>query len=303
VVSRPFGWVAKSLAGARTDGRHLVMDVTFHPGPAPLLAAAGAYLRRERFTASVLAVVARRVADSEASGEPGALWATVRHDGEVVGAAMQTPPWNMFLARMPPLGAAALADAVADAGRELPGVTGEAATARAFAARWRQRTGSDSRVRVRERLYVLAELVAPTDVSGADSRATAADLDLVARWAEAFHDEAQPEAPVEDWRCWARLRIDAGQVHLWRVDHEPVAMAAVSAPAAGVARVGPVYTEPAYRRCGHGSAVTAAATAAAIAGGAEHVVLYTDLANATSNAIYQAIGYRPDHDAEERAFL
>jgi hypothetical protein len=39
--------------------------------------------------------------------------------------------------------------------------------------------------------------------------------------------------------------------------------------------------------------VTAAATATAIAGGAEDVVLYTDLANATSNAIYQAIGYRP----------
>jgi predicted GNAT family acetyltransferase len=80
-------------------------------------------------------------------------------------------------------------------------------------------------------------------------------------------------------------------------------MAAVTAPAAGVARVGPVYTPPAHRRRGHGSAVTAAATTAAIAGGAEDVVLYTDLANATSNAIYQAIGYRPDHDAEERAFV
>jgi hypothetical protein len=36
--------------------------------------------------------------------------------------------------------------------------------------------------------------------------------------------------------------------------------------------------------------------------GADHVVLYTDLANPTSNSIYQAIGYRPDHDAEERDF-
>lgn len=79
-------------------------------------------------------------------------------------------------------------------------------------------------------------------------------------------------------------------------------MAAVTAPANGVARVGPVYTPPAHRRRGHGSAVTAAATAAAISEGAEDVVLYTDLANPTSNAIYQAIGYRPDHDAEERAF-
>lgn len=255
-----------------------MMDVTFHPGPAPLIAAAGAYLGQERFSGSVLAVVARRVADGEAIGEPGALWATVHEGGEVVGAAMQTPPWNVFLVRMPPPAAVALADAVADAGRALPGVNGEAATVRAFAARWWERTGRDSEVRLRQRMYVLA------------------------RWAEAFH-EAQPEAPVQDWHDWARLRIDAGQLHLWRVGGEPVAMAAVTVPAAGVARIGPVYTAPTHRRRGHGSGVTAAATAAAVAGGAEDVVLYTDLAKPTSKAIYQAIGYRPHHDAEERAFV
>jgi predicted GNAT family acetyltransferase len=32
------------------------------------------------------------------------------------------------------------------------------------------------------------------------------------------------------------------------------------------------------------------------------VVLYTDLSNPTSNAIYQTIGFRDDHDAEERTF-
>jgi len=31
-------------------------------------------------------------------------------------------------------------------------------------------------------------------------------------------------------------------------------------------------------------------------------VLYTDLANLTSNAIYQTLGYVPDHDFEERSF-
>jgi predicted GNAT family acetyltransferase len=66
--------------------------------------------------------------------------------------------------------------------------------------------------------------------------------------------------------------------------------------------VGPVYTPPARRGRGFGSAVTADATAAAIAAGADHVVLYTDLSNPTSNAIYQTIGYRVDHDAEERSF-
>lgn len=279
------------------------MAVTFHSGPAPLIEAASAYLRQERFSASVLAVVAHRVADGEALGEAGALWATVEVDGEVVGAAMQTPPQNLFVARMAPAAAMALADAVADAGMALPGVNGEAGTVEAFAARWQERTGHGSEIRLRQRMYVLGELVSPAGVAGDGTRATAADLDVVARWAEAFHEEAQPEAPGQDWHDWARLRIDAGQLHLWRVDGMTVAMAGVSAPASGAARVGPVYTPPEHRRCGYGSGVTATVTAAAIADGADDVVLYTDLANPTSNAIYKAIGYQPDHDAEVRSFV
>ena len=69
-----------------------------------------------------------------------------------------------------------------------------------------------------------------------------------------------------------------------------------------MARVGAVYTPPAYRRRGYGAAVTAKATAAALSAGADHVVLYPDLANPTSNSVYQSIGYKPAHDAEERAF-
>ncbi len=98
------------------------------------------------------------------------------------------------------------------------------------------------------------------------------------------------------------MALGARQVHLWLDEDAFVSLAAVSAPAAGVARVGPVYTPPRHRGQAYGAAVTATATAAALSAGAEHVVLYTDLGNPTSNSIYQSIGYRADHDAEERAF-
>jgi predicted GNAT family acetyltransferase len=42
--------------------------------------------------------------------------------------------------------------------------------------------------------------------------------------------------------------------------------------------------------------VTAAVTRAALDAGAEHVVLFTDLANPTSNGVYQRLGYRPVSD-------
>ena len=71
-------------------------------------------------------------------------------------------------------------------------------------------------------------------------------------------------------------------------------------PNTGVARVGPVYTPPAYRRRRYGGAVTEKATAVGLSAGAERVVRSTDLAKPTSNFVYQSIGYLPNHDAEER---
>ena len=54
-----------------------------------------------------------------------------------------------------------------------------------------------------------------------------------------------------------------------------------------------VYTPPALRRRGFASALVAAVSAVGLASGKEVCVLYTDLANPTSNSIYQKIGYRP----------
>jgi predicted GNAT family acetyltransferase len=42
--------------------------------------------------------------------------------------------------------------------------------------------------------------------------------------------------------------------------------------------------------------VTAAVTQAALDGGAEGVVLFTDLANPTSNTLYQRLGFAPVTD-------
>lgn len=154
-------------------------------------------------------------------------------------------------------------------------------------------------------MYRLAELAAPDAVPGRARLAEPPDARLVASFAGAFHAEASPESPADDWTLFAEHRIAAGEVHLW-VDGSggaAVSMAVVSAPVAGVARVDPVYTPPAWRRRGYAAAVTAAATRAALDGGARDVVLYADLANPTSNSIYQAIGYSPHHDAENRVFL
>ncbi len=53
-----------------------------------------------------------------------------------------------------------------------------------------------------------------------------------------------------------------------------------------------MYTPPAHRRRGYASSAVAALSRHLFDAGAREVVLFTDLANPTSNRIYAEVGYR-----------
>jgi uncharacterized protein len=67
-------------------------------------------------------------------------------------------------------------------------------------------------------------------------------------------------------------------------------------------RVGPVYTPPEARGRGYASSAVAAVSRHALATGSHTCMLYTDVANPTSNKIYADVGYRRIADWEERVF-
>lgn len=81
-----------------------------------------------------------------------------------------------------------------------------------------------------------------------------------------------------------------------------MSLAGVTRQVVGMIRVGPVYTPPELRGHGYASAVTADVSRRAREAGADEVLLYTDLANPTSNSIYQNIGYRAVEDRVVLAF-
>ncbi|WP_147944017.1 GNAT family N-acetyltransferase [Microbispora sp. CSR-4] len=145
------------------------------------------------------------------------------------------------------------------------------------------------------RLHRLDRLVRP-DVAppGAPRAATGDDRALLHDWCTRFVTEAGSLGA--DLDVFVDERLSQGGWRLWTVGDEPVAMAAMTSVVAGTARITPVYTLPGHRGRGHGSAVTAAVSQAALDAGAEHVLLFTDLADATSNSVYQRIGYRPVSD-------
>jgi hypothetical protein len=88
----------------------------------------------------------------------------VRDAGDVVGAALRTPPYNLVLARPRSLGALEeLATAIED---ELPGVVGAVPEVDGFAAAWTARRALTPAIRFEQRIYATEKLVPPRGVEG-----------------------------------------------------------------------------------------------------------------------------------------
>ncbi|MFI6897076.1 GNAT family N-acetyltransferase [Streptomyces sp. NPDC050256] len=209
-------------------------------------------------------------------------------DGEVAGTLLHTPPYPATLNAVVPEAIAPLM-----AARRLTRVNADRATAGAVAAHW-----PGHRVDEEQRLYRLGELTPPSPAPGGRARAaTPADRDLLLRWYAAF--SAEIGGPGGSGARHGRAvdeRTSEGRLTLWEDDGVPVSMAGISLRIAGTARVAPVYTPPEHRGRGYAAAVTAEVSGAARAAGADEVLLFTDLANPTSNGVYTRIGYRAVSD-------
>jgi GNAT superfamily N-acetyltransferase len=216
---------------------------------------------------------------------------------------MHTPPFGVTLTPAPAGVTAALAETFAARGRFPAWVMADTATAPSFAAAWERHTGQPARVGRRSRLYRLGRLLPPDPGPPGRARvATAADSGLLLDWLEAFGREADDHG-AHDLQRTVADRLSYGGLTLWEAGGGPVSMAGLTRAVAGQARVGPVYTPPERRGQGFGGAVTAAVSQAAKDAGVGEVLLYTDLANPTSNALYQRLGYEPVSDSVQLLFL
>lgn len=228
-----------------------------------------------------------------------ALLATMWEDGAAVGAALQMPPYPLACNGIPDSANGALAIELARLRPELVGARGQRDMAMAFADAWHAVTGRDGRVTTEERLYRLGTLHPPDAVAGGHREASDDDTAVLVDWVEHFFVEtfSHQRDDAAGLRFVDNARAVGDRFVLWDDGGTPVSMAMLRAPAAGVSRIGPVFTPRASRGRGYGSAVTAAAAALAREGGVEDVVLFADLANPTSNRIYQNIGFEPVADS------
>ena len=242
---------------------------------------AGDPIRTNLLGSVATSVLAGRRYDSEH-------WYTVQDRQGVVGAALRTAPHHLVVGPMPLPAARALGDHLRLLRQPLPGINGPADVVHAVA----ERLGHPVVVRMRDVLRVLDDLIDPPEPAGAWRRADSADLDLVTAWQEVFLREVGLPLHLPDETT---MRMWLQRLWLWEEGGVPVAMAGhanvVSTPGGSVGRIGPVYTVPDARGRGFGAAITAVVARELLAQGAA-VMLYADANNATSNGVYERLGFR-----------
>lgn len=216
--------------------------------------------------------------------------------GELVACFFRTPPRHLSVTPLSPGDADALAARLSALGHLLPGVNADHVTATDFAAAWRRHTGAVPGLAERHRLYRLGTLSPPNPMPEGRARvAGERDRAQLVAWHDEF--DAVTNAARSDAPRWADERIAGERVTFWETpDGAPVSMAGLSPVVAGQVRLAPVYTPVRLRRRGYAGAATVAASRAALARGAQDIVLFADLSNPTSNGLYQRVGYRPVTD-------
>jgi predicted GNAT family acetyltransferase len=280
------------------------MELRDHDHPDSFLAAASPLLLTDEARHNLIFGICATLAESPDAYPTFHLW-TVEDDGDTIGGAVMTPPFNLVVGK--PRSAHAI-QCIADELRrrrvELPGITGALPEADRFATAWAQLTRLRPRHRMRQGIYKATSSSPPAGVPGEMRLATEEDRPLLVEWSLAFEAEALPEdAPRgrTEANIDRRLAGTGGGIVLWE-DGEPVSLAGFGGRTPHGMRMGPVYTPPPLRRRGYASALVAHLTGSLLERGNDYCFLYTDLANPSSNRIYQGVGYEFVCESADYAF-
>ncbi|MFF3845954.1 GNAT family N-acetyltransferase [Streptomyces sp. NPDC002328] len=276
------------------------------------LARAGDFLRsRPGLHVMPLTWAARlRARGADAFGVEACVFGVLERAGEVQAAFYRLAPRALCPTALTPEQADALAARLVALGHSLPSVSADHDTAAAFAEAWQRHTGATPKIRdIRLRLYRLGTLTPPEPPPAGHSRVLGEeDLDEAMSWCGEFAAAVGEDVSI-DADSWAGTRYSDKRYTLWETpDGTPVSVAGMNPLIDGQIQVDVVYTPSHLRGRGYAAAVTAEVSRAALAEGAKDVVLFADLSNPTSNALYQRLGYRPladwavyDFSSAERA--
>jgi len=272
-----------------------------HNSPRAFLRQAEDWLAAREAEYSLLLGLARRLSLSQDGFDHPLFFATIESDAGLEGCAFRTPPHKFGLTAMPVEAVPMLAAAVGDVYDELPAVLGPEPAVGAFADAWARKNRVDAHPGMCQRIYRLEAVnPLPVNVDGCMRVATQSDVPLISRWMQRFMEDVG--MPTKRPREMSELLLSQDALVVWE-DGEPKAMAGTQYPTQHGTRISYVYTPDEYRNRGFATALVHALSGRELRGGRSFCVLYTDLANPTSNSVYRTIGYEPIADVRDYTFL
>ena len=225
------------------------------------------------------------------------LMATVEDSEGIKMTAIMTPPHYLTLFATDNQFDTEVIDALVkgliDCEVEVPGIMTEKSLAEAFARAYSQARSVPLVTEEQQGLYELTRVNPDIPKVGTLRLAKDSDLSFLPYWVRAFeYDCFGITKPITNDLDEYQHYITDKRLYFLEVDDTPVSMAMTNREMKAVCGVANVYTPPFFRNRGYASACVAGVSQAVLDRGFEKCALYTNLANPTSNKIYQEIGYQ-----------
>ncbi|MED0873068.1 GNAT family N-acetyltransferase [Bacillus mobilis] len=146
-------------------------------------------------------------------------------------------------------------------------------------------------VAMEQGVYELKQVKKKWNGDGIFREVSSEELPLIEQWIYQFCEDVKLPTTKEEAKKTAHTLITNRRLFGLEVDGKLVSVAAKTRPTTNNITVNFVYTPKEERKKGYASSCVAALSQRMLDEGYKTTTLYTDLANPTSNKIYQEIGY------------
>ncbi|MCL2198370.1 MAG: GNAT family N-acetyltransferase [Defluviitaleaceae bacterium] len=234
--------------------------------------------------------------------------ASVSDNKEIQLAAIMTPPHNITLYardnKIVKSDVACLINGLANT--PIPGVMARKDMALHFAQAYCSAKNMSHESSMEQRIYELTEVNSEIPLVGIIRLAEEGDMYFLPYWMEAFYSaETYGNTTMnipQNTENYSNL-IAQKKIYVLEEQGKPVSIAGTTREMQNVCGVAYVYTPPYFRKKGYATSCVAQLSRLILDKGFSKCVLYTDLANPTSNSIYQKIGYRQICDSAMLKFI
>ncbi len=228
--------------------------------------------------------------------------ATVKSGTTIHLVALMTPPHNLTLYatgnHIHPQAVHCLIQGLTST--SIPGILAEKTLAEYFSKAYTSFTGKNATIAMKQRIYELTHVSPTIETMGKVRLLEEKDLSFFPYWLEAFHTASTYGTtimPIPQEKEPYLYHVATKKMYILEDKGVPVSMAGYTREMENATSVSKVYTPPYYRQKGYATSLVAQISQLALEKRFVKCVLYTDLANPTSNSIYQKIGYQPVCDS------